>query len=332
MTPHRIKVLAALVGCVLLWGLWILADGYRPYLRSMTPTSVEIEPGASTRGIAQQLEAAGAIRSRLTFLWLHVLRPTQTLKAGDYSFDLPASTVAVLQKLVLGRTSNERLTVPEGFNRFDIANLVEVEGFASREDFLKASENASLIADLDPGATNLEGYLFPDTYQFPRHVRGARIVTAMVKRFRQVYSSLPTLDVTRPVREVVTMASMVEQETPNEEERYLVASVFYNRLRLRIPLQCDPTVIYAAILDHTYDGKIHQSQLASPSPYNTYTHPGLPPGPIGNPGKASLLAALHPASSTYLYFVANPEGNHTFSRNLPAHNLAVSLYRRSLRR
>ena len=332
MTSQRAKIFAAILGGVLLWGLWILADGYRPYLRSMTPTSVEISPGTSTWRIAQQLEEAGAIRSSQTFLWLHSLRPRQTLKAGEYSFDLPASTVAVLQKLVLGITSNARLTVPEGLNRFDIANLVETEGFASREEFLKASEDTSLIADLDPDAPNLEGYLFPDTYQLPHHVRGARIVTAMVNRFRQVYSSLLMPDVERPVRQIVTMASMVEQETANEEERQLVASVFYNRLRLGIPLQCDPTVIYAAILDHTYDGKIHQSQLASSSPYNTYTHSGLPPGPIANPGKASLLAALHPASSKFLYFVANPEGNHTFSKNLPAHNLAVSLYRRSLRR
>jgi UPF0755 protein len=328
----RAKVLASLFGAMALWGFWVLADGNRPYLRSMTPTSVEIAPGTSTWLIAQQLEDAGAIRSSQTFLFLHYLRAKQTLKAGEYSFDYPASTQDVLRKLVLGEASHELLTVPEGFNRFEIADLVEAGGFATREEFLKASADAKLVADLDAHAPNLEGYLFPDTYQFPRHIGAARIVRVMVNRFRQVYSGLAPPDAERPAREIVIMASLVEAETGKPEERPLVASVFYNRLKRNIPLQCDPTVVYAAVLNHSYDGQIRQSQLNFPSPYNTYLHPGLPPGPIANPGKASLLAALHPVSSKYLYFVANPAGHHTFSRTLAEHNLAVSMYRRNLSR
>ena len=330
MTPFRARFMAGILGAAVLWGLWILADGNRPYLRSMTPASVDISPGTSTSRIAQLLEDAGAIRSRYTFLWLHLLRPMQTLKAGEYSFDHPASTRNVLRKLVLGEASYDHLTVPEGYNRFEIADLVEAGGYSTRKEFLKASSDTSLVADLDPKAANLEGYLFPDTYQFPRHIGAARIVRVMVSRFRQVYSGLAPPNEERPAREIVTMASLVEAETGKAEERPLVASVFYNRLKGNIPLQCDPTVVYAAILNNSYDGQIRQSQLNIPSPYNTYLHPGLPPGPIANPGKASLLAALHPVSSNYLYFVANPSGHHTFSRTLSEHNMAVTLYRRNL--
>ena len=330
MTPFRARFMVGILGASVLWGLWILIDGNRPYLRSQTPTSVDISPGTRTSRIAQQLEDAGAIRSGLTFLWLHALRPRQTLKAGEYSFDHPASTREVLRKLVLGEASRDQLTVPEGLNRFEIADLVEAGGFATREEFLKASTNTKLVDDMDQQAADLEGYLFPDTYQFPRHIGAARIVRVMVSRFRQVYTGLAPPNAERPAREIVTMASLVEEETGKAEERPLVASVFYNRLKRRIPLQCDPTVVYAAILNNSYDGKIRQTQLNTPSPYNTYLHPGLPPGPIANPGKASLLAALHPVPSNYLYFVANPTGHHTFSRTLEEHNLAVTLYRRNL--
>ena len=193
---------------------------------------------------------------------------------------------------------------------------------------MKATEEAGRIADLHPSARDLEGYLFPDTYHIASHTGAAEIVQAMVNRFRQVYSSLEQDSGKRSVQEVVILASLVEKETPAPEERPLVAAVFYNRLRGNMALQCDPTVIYAAILEGRYDGTIRQSLLNSPSPYNTYVHQGLPPGPIANPGKASLRAALHPASADYLYFVADANGGHTFSRTLADHNRAVSLYRR----
>jgi UPF0755 protein len=313
------------------WALWILADGVRPYFHAPEPLLMDIERGAGTREIARRLEAAGVIRSRITFLVLHYMRPGNTLKAGEYSFDGPASPLQVLDKLISGDVSYEVLVVPEGYNRMEIADVVEEMGFASREDFLWASEEVSLIADLDPLAKNLEGYLFPDTYHFPRHARPAQIVRAMVARFREVYAELTAPEPGRTAHDIVTMASLVEKETSLDSERPVVAAVFYNRLGRGIALQCDPTVIYALMLENRYEGRILLSHLEHPSPYNTYQHRGLPPGPIANPGRASLAAALRPEPSEYLYFVANVEGGHTFSRTLAEHNLAVSAYRQDLR-
>jgi len=319
------------IAAAALWALWILADGVRPYFRASEPLLMDIERGAGTREIAQRLEAAGVIRSRITFLVLHYIRPGNTLKAGEYSFDGPASPLQVLDKLISGDVSYEVLVVPEGYNRLEIADVVEEMGFASRDDFLWASEEVSLIADLDPLAKNLEGYLFPDTYHFPRHARPAQIVRAMVARFREVYAELNPSESGRSTHDVVTMASLVEKETSLDSERPVVAAVFYNRLGRGIALQCDPTVIYALMLENQYDGRILLSHLEHPSPYNTYLHRGLPPGPIANPGRASLAAALRPEQSDYLYFVANVEGGHTFSRTLAEHNVAVSAYRQDLR-
>jgi len=331
-----IRVIARLLGVVLIcagaWIAWTQYDAHEPYLRATPGVLIEIAPNTRTAQIAQELQDNGIVRSARTFMVLHYLEPWQTLKAGSYSFDRPLSPHDVFRKLARGEVSYETLTVPEGFNRFQIADLVESGGFASRAEFLKATQENSLISDIDPMAPSLEGYLFPDTYQFPHHTGAAAIAKVMVNRFRQVYAKLAAPGLDRPVREVVIMASLVEGETGDAEERPIIASVFYNRLKAGIPLQCDPTVIYAAILSNTYDGTIHQSQLSSPSPYNTYTHAGLPPGAIGNPGRASLMAAMHPAESKYLYFVANSTGHHTFSRTLAEHHLAVNLYRRSLAR
>lgn len=328
-TWHRVFWTA--IAAAAIWGLWLLADGTRPYLRAKEPVLLDIERGARTRDIAQRLEDTRVIRSRLTFLALHYLRPGNTLKAGEYSFERPASPFEVLRKLIRGDVSYQVLVIPEGYNRFEIADAVAAQGFSTREDFLWATEEASVIADLDPLAKNLEGYLFPDTYHFPRHARPAEIVRAMVERFREMYAGLKPQGSARTIHDIVTMASLVEKETAVPEERPVVAAVFFNRFKKRLPLQADPTVIYAAVLENRYDGKIRQSNLDFPSPYNTYLHPGLPPGPIANPGRSSLNSALRPAASDYLYFVANAAGGHIFSRTLAEHNLAVSLYRKSLR-
>ena len=339
-TWHR--VLWTAIAAAVIWGLWLLADGTRPYFHSQEPVLIDIQRGARSREIAQRLEETGVIRSRVTFLWLHFLRPANTLKAGEYSFERPASPFEVLRKLIRGDVSYEVLVIPEGYNRFEIADAVAAQGFATREEFLWATEEPSVVADLDPQAKNLEGYLFPDTYHFPRHARPAQIVRNMVGRFRQVYSGLtpggsgPQGGVGGPavaqtIHDMATLASLIEKETASPEERPVVAAVFNNRLKRGLVLQCDPTVIYAAILENRYDGKIRQSHLNSPSPYNTYVHPGLPPGPIANPGRSSLLAALRPDASDYLFFVANSDGGHTFSKTLAEHNHAVSQYRKGLR-
>ena len=329
MSRLLVRVLLTTLAGALLWGLWLLADGGRPYLRSKEPVLLNIPRGTSTRQIARRLEEAGVIRSRITFLSLHYWSRGETLKAGEYSFERPASTLEVLRKLNRGEIAYLTLVIPEGYNRFEIADAVAALRFSTRQEFLNATQDISLIADLAPQAKDLEGYLFPDTYHFPRRTRPEQIIRTMLDRFRQVVAELPSPAVRQPLPAIVTMASLAEKETALPEERPLVAAVFYNRLRRGILLQCDPTVIYAAILENRYDGTIRQSNLRSPSPYNTYLHRGLPPGPIANPGKSSLAAALHPDAGDYLYFVANPDGGHTFSRTLAEHNRAVSLYRRS---
>ena len=319
------------VAAAAIWGLWLLADGTRPFFHAPETVLLDIERGAGTSEIARRLQASSVIRSRITFLVLHYLRPGNTLKAGEYSFDGPGSPLDVLTKLITGAVSYEVLVIPEGYNRLEIAGAVEEQGFSTREDFLWASEEVSLVADLDPLTKNLEGYLFPDTYHFPRHARPAQIVQAMVARFREVYAELNPTESGRTTHDIVTMASLVEKETSLDSERAVVSAVFYNRLGRGILLQCDPTVIYALMLENQYNGRLRLSQLEHPSPYNTYQHRGLPPGPIANPGRAALAAALRPAESDYLFFVANAEGGHTFSRTLSEHNSAVTRYRQNLR-
>lgn len=310
--------------------LWVEFDAVKPFLAGKAPVLVDIPPGTRSAVIARLLEDSGVIRSRYTFLILHYIKRQRTLKAGTYSFEKPLTPKEVMREIISGEVAKQEVTIPEGYNRFDIAALMEATGFSTKEDFLKAAADTSLIADLDPVAPNLEGYLFPDTYQFPRHGGATPVVREMVTRFRKVYKTILPKDQQVVAHRVVTIASMIEGETGNAEERPVVASVFYNRLRRGLPMQCDPTVIYAAILQDSFGGVIRKADLNSNSPYNTYTHPGLPPGPISNPGKAALVAALRPAATKFLYFVANNTGRHTFSRTLTEHNLAVSLYRRGL--
>jgi UPF0755 protein len=309
---------------------WLLADGSRPYFRASEPVNIDIARGMRTREIAAQLESAGVIRSRWTFLGLLALRRPNTLKAGEYSFEAPASTIDVLGKLVRGDVSYQVIRIPEGLNRFEIAGLVAAQGFSTRDEFLLATEQASIIADLDPDAKSLEGYLFPDSYHFPRHARPAQIVQAMVARFREVIASLGPLPEGRSWRNIVIMASLVEAETGVGSERGVVAGVFYNRLERGHLLQADPTVAYAALLAKGYEGRIRRSDLSFDSPYNTYLYRGLPPGPVANPGRASLRAAMYPQATEYMYFVANVEGGHTFSKTLAEHNIAVAEYRQAL--
>jgi UPF0755 protein len=255
-----------------------------------------------------------------------------TLKAGEYRFDHPEKLADVYTQLSRGEVYTISVTIPEGSNLFDIAQRLEIAGFGSKEKFLAAARtNVNLIADLDPQAASLEGYLFPDTYRFSRHATPAEIQETMVRQFRQVAAAL---GLQGDDHRVVTLASLVERETPIAAERPLVASVFVNRLAKGMPLMTDPSVIYAALLDGRYRGTIYASDLEADSPYNTYKHAGLPPGPICSPGAASLKAALHPAQTDYLYFVAasaDPSGKSRFSATLEEHAHDVAAYRKALR-
>jgi len=293
-------------------------------------TFVEVVPGMGSRAIAGLLAGQGIIRSGYAFDLWHVLRGG-TLKAGEYRFEQPATLAAVYNRLVRGDVYTRTVTIPEGLNLFDIAQAVQDAQLGSKESFLAAAnQDVALIADLDPGAKSLEGYLFPDTYRFQRHQPPSQLLAAMVRRFRQ---SSASIGLEGDYHRIVTLASLVEKETPVAQDRPLVASVLKNRLAQDMPLMTDPTVIYAALLEKQYRGAIYQSDLKRDSAYNTYRHTGLPPGPICSPGIASLQAAMHPADSKFLYFVADAgaSGHSRFATTLAEHERNVIAYRQGLK-
>ncbi|MDE3105038.1 MAG: endolytic transglycosylase MltG [Acidobacteriota bacterium] len=296
-------------------------------------TFVEIAPGTTSSAMAAQLEHAGVLRSRYSFLLLRMVHGGR-LKAGEYRFNHPAPATEVYARILRGDIYTRALTIPEGYNIFDIAQIVEKNGFAPASAFLAAArQHTELIATLLPAGehpASLEGYLFPDTYHFARHTAPLTMLTAMVHRYRQVAGQLGLNDSADAERTVI-LASLIEKEVSQASERPLVAGVFENRLAKAMPLATDPTVIYAALLDGRWRGTIYQSDLQSPSPYNTYRHAGLPPGPICNPGLASLRAALNPAQTDYLYFVADAAGHTRFSADLKQHAQQVQAYRQAVR-
>lgn len=296
-------------------------------------TYIDIAPGSGTRTIAAQLEGAGVLRSRYAFELLRVVKGGKLI-AGEYRFNHPADATEVYDRIVRGDIFFIPLTIPEGYNIFDIAQAVEAAHLGSRSDFLAAERSqTSLIADLSPHAASLEGYLFPDTYRFGRHSTPSEMLAAMVKRFRQVAAQQNLNgDGAEILPRTVTMASLVEKEVAQPSERPLVAGVFQNRLARNIPLATDPSVIYAALLENRYRGTIYASDLQSGSPYNTYRHAGLPPGPICNPGVAALKAAISPATTDYVYFVADAQGHSRFSATLQEHTQQVQDYRRAIGR
>ncbi len=333
----RRAVWIPMLGLVLLCmgaAAWFAAALYLPYQGFPAEgVFVEVPRGVSRRTIARRLSEKGIVRSRIAFEALCRARRRRTLQAGEYFFDRPVTAFEVFRALADGRVYVQEVTVPEGLAMFEIADLLERQGLATREAFLEAARDPAPIRDLSPGARSLEGFLFPATYQFPHHVAPQEITGAMVRRFREAWQSLtqelPESDA-RPIEQIVTLASLVERETGVADERLLVAGVFTNRLRRGRALQCDPTVIYALQLAGRYSGSLSSRDLRFNSPYNTYRYPGLPPGPIANPGAASLRAALAPPAVDYLYFVANAQGGHSFSRTLKEHNRNVALYRRLL--
>ncbi len=296
---------------------------YLPFGPS-SETFVDIASGTSGTAIGQQLAKAGIIRSPYAFDLIRAQKGG-TLKAGEYRFDHPAPLAEVYARLLKGDVYTRTVAIPEGFNLFDIAAAVEAAGLGSKASFLVAArQHTELIADLSPHATSLEGYLFPDTYHFSRHATPLQMLSTMVRRFRQATTQL---GLTKASNTTVILASLIEKEVSVDSERPLVASVFENRLAKSMPLQTDPTVIYAALLENRYRGTIYASDLKSDSPYNTYRHPGLPPGPICSPGVAALRAAISPAKSDFLYFVSDANGHSRFATTLKDHSANVHQYR-----
>ena len=320
----------ASIAVLLVWSLWQVGEPWKGY--EAERIIVTIEPGKPARAAADSLHAAGVIRNPLIFRILLRLRGAgEAIQAGEYEFSGETSPSQVLDRLVMGDVLKHRLTIPEGLRLVEVAAAVGEQGFGRPDVFLKAAQNVAPIADFDPEARDLEGYLFPDTYLFTKGVSEESIVAAMVSRFRDELTPA-RLDRMEAlglgVRQTVTLASLIEEEAGADDERPRIAAVFHNRLRLRMPLQCDPTVVYALTRDGRYRGDIYRSDLRYNSPYNTYVNRGLPPGPISNPGRGSIDAALSPARTDDLYFVVNGPGRHAFSTNARDHERAVQRYRR----
>lgn len=288
---------------------------------------VTIEPRSSTRTIEKQLVDAGVVPDAVTFrlaLWL--TGTDRRLRAGEYRFDRPMKPSEVVRKLARGEVYERLITFPEGLTIKEMAAIFEAKGFGPADTFAQAASDPAPIKEIDPAARDLEGYLFPETYALPRNTPASRLVRLMADRFSEVFTPEMRQAVAasgRTPREVMTIASLVEKETAKAEERPVVASVYYNRLRIGMGLQCDPTVVYALEKAGRYNGNITKVDLGIDSPYNTYKYAGLPPGPIAAPGRASIDAAVHPAETDYLYFVSRNDGSHIFAKTLDEHNRNV---------
>lgn len=316
LVPLVLLILACLIGSLSI-----------PSLAHNPEVYTDIGRGSSTRSIGDQLAAQGVIKFGWQISLARLLQPNRKLQAGEYHFVNPASPWQVFDRIARGDVNYYELRIPEGYNLFDIAKAVGEQGIITEADFLKAARNPNLIKDLAPTAPSLEGFLFPSTYRTTRATSAEALCTLMVANFRREWKALQPK---APVLETVTLASLVEKETSIPSERPLVAGLYAKRLSIGMKLDADPSTAYASLLLGIWRGTIYRSDLDREHPYNTYKTIGLPPGPIANPGAAALKAALHPASTDALFFVARGDGSggHRFSKDAAAHNRAVADYRR----
>jgi UPF0755 protein len=308
-------------------GLWVRQRLTTPFAAAAGEQFVEIPQGESTAGIGRRLVEAGVVRDPLTFrLAVRAFARGRSLKAGEYRFEGSLTPAEVIERLARGDVYLIPLTFPEGLTAAEMAVLFAQSGLGSADAFVEAARDPSPITHLDPKADTLEGYLFPDTYSLPRTIAAKALVARMVKRFTTVFDE----DLRRKasatgltVRQVMAIAALVEKETARADERPLVAAVYRNRLRIGMPMQADPTVIYALKRAGRWNGNIRKGDLMFDSPYNTYRYPGLPPGPIASPGRAAIEATISPAKVDYLYFVSRNDGSHAFASTLTEHNRNV---------
>ena len=323
-----VAIVLALVAAVAVWLLLGAEQPYKGY--GADEQFVEIPPGAGPGAIGRRLTEAGVVRDEASFrvaLWRS--GQARRLQAGEYRFERPMSAREVINKLARGEVFTRPVTFPEGLTVRQMSQIYERDGAGRAADFLRAAQNAELIRNIDPAARDLEGYLFPNTYSLPRKASAADLVERMVTAFRDVLTPELVERATArglSVRELVTLASLVEKETAKPEERPVVAAVYANRLKIGMGMQCDPTVIYALERAGRYTGNLTREDLKFDSPYNTYRYAGLPPGPIASPGRASLEAAANPSDVPYIYFVSRNDGSHVFSTTLEEHNRNVFEY------
>jgi UPF0755 protein len=331
MKRFILAVLGLAVIVVTIVGVWYLLGAEKPYKGyEGAEQFVEIPPGAGTAAIGRRLKAAGVVRDEQSFriaLWRS--GQARRLQAGDYRFDRPMNAREVIEKIAKGDVFLRPITFPEGLTIRQMSQIYERDGFGPAAQFVRAAQNAALIQEIDPRAGDLEGYLFPNTYSLPRKATAENLVERMVTAFRDALApELVDRATARglSVRQLVTLASLIEKETAKSEERPVVAAVYTNRLRIGMGMQCDPTVIYALERVGRYSGNLTREDLRFDSPYNTYRYAGLPPGPIASPGKASVEAAANPADVPYIYFVSRNDGSHVFSATLDEHNKNVFEY------
>lgn len=314
---------AGVVVVAALAGVWLLQ---RPYQGFGEERFIEFPKGTGTMEMAKRLADAGVIQSRWHLLAARALRPNQRWQAGEYRFHKPANVWEVSDRLRRGDIYRVELRIPEGYNLFDIGEVVQEAGLAKSDAFVAAARNPALIRDLAPQAPSLEGFLFPSTYHVPRSIGADGLVRMFTEQFRKEWKAAGGTGDALPV---VTLASLVEKETGAPEERGIVAGVYRNRLEKGMKMEADPTTIYAAMLAGVWRGTIYKSDLAREHPYNTYAVAGLPPGPIANPGRAAIVAALRPTATEFLYFVAKGDGSgrHNFSKTYAEHAKAVIAWR-----
>jgi UPF0755 protein len=349
--PRAIKRTFLLAILVVLGAAWAVVSLNAPYRGFHDEVFLRIERGVGTVEIGRSLAQAGVIRYAWQFWAERALHRDGKVQAGEYQFSEAATPADVLSRLARGDVYFFEFTVKEGSNMFDIAQSLGTAGVMRAADFLEAASKPDSIRDLAPQAPSLEGYLFPSTYRLSHSTTAAELCRQMTDQFRKQWRRLIEKDVEKrrasgsapdsdahneapaDVHSTVTLASLVEKETGLANERAIVAGVFANRLKRGMKLDCDPTTVYASLLEHRFRGVIYKSDLASKNAYNTYQNAGLPPGPIANPGADSLAAALHPAETDYLYFVAKPNGGgHQFSSTLAGHERATQAYRKKARK
>jgi UPF0755 protein len=322
-----IAIFAIVLGVGGGWFFWrALTDPFRGY--PGPKKDVEVRKGQHTATVLRHLEEQGILRDHyIPLIYIKIARHRDSIKAGVYEFTKPMSAAEVIDKLIRGDVLLRSVTVREGLDRFTVGHIFAAEGFGKQAEWDKLTADPELIRDLAPDAPSLEGYLFPDTYKFVPGTPAAAIVAEMVQNFRHHFGpELAYITTGLNAHQTVTLASIVETEARLPQERPLVASVYLNRLHRNMLLGADPTVIYAIKLAGRWDGNIHKADLQIDSPFNTYRVHGLPPGPIANSGIASLHAAVAPAKSDYLYFVAKHDGSHAFSTTIEEHNKNVQIY------
>lgn len=321
MKSFFLSLLFILFSALLVLG-FALAALYVPPLQKAETVEIKIERGEPFSSVVNKLKEKGALpNDKLFSLWARMWKLDTKIHWGFYRFELPLAPAAIIDRMVLGKGLFYRITIPEGLTLREVADLLWASGIGDRERLLAEAANPELLSRLGFEETGIEGYLFPDTYYFPPSTTEREVLTAMVEQFRTVFEPMIRQKASALTpHEIVTLASIIEKETGDESERLLISAVFHNRLKLKMPLQSDPTVIYGA---QPPANNITRKDLQSRSPYNTYRVKGLPPGPICSPGLSSLKAALFPADVPYLYFVSKNDGTHLFSVDLADHNRAV---------